>query len=691
MQRLVRSGNRRKSPRKRRLFLKLTISTGLLGVLAAGILLIYLYQTDLPLSYSEQSSELFSRNGETIAVFSDGGKNSASVKLTEISPWLIQATLATEDRQFYDHFGFDVKGMARAMFVNLKEMEKVQGASTLTQQLARNLYLSHERTWTRKIKEAMYTAQLEMKYSKEDILQMYLNEIYYGHGAYGIETAAQMYFGKHAKDLDLAESAMLAGVPKGPTYYSPYNHMKNAKDRQKIVLSAMVATGDITQKQADQAYEEMLSFQTRQERAALSIAPYFRDYVRNIVVNELGFDENELEHGGLRIYTTLDLGAQQAAENAVKSELSDSGDLEAALVSIDPRNGQIRALVGGTDYTKSQFNHVFATTRQPGSSFKPIMYLSALASGKMTSASQFNSQPTLFHYDDNRKTYSPKNFGGKYLGEIDMRQAIAASDNIYAVNTILNIGADQVIQMARKMGITSPMQAVPSLALGTSPISPFEMATAFAVISNQGSSVKPIAVLQITDEDGKVLYEAPQPKEETIVEPAAAYVLTQLMKSVFETGGTGNRVSSDIKRPVAGKTGTTSTDAWLVGFTPELSTAVWVGYDKGKTLDTTESRKAAPIFAKFTEKALEKVPPKIFPIPDSVVSVYIDPITGKLATADCPNKKLEVFIQGTEPTEFCSAHSSNEPPPEPIPTSEKPESKSWWKDLKRWWMNSKQD
>lgn len=691
MQRLVRSGNQRKSPRKRRLFLKLIISTGLLGVLAAGILLIYLYQTNLPLSYSEQGSELFSRNGETIAVFSDGGKNRASVKLAEISPWLIQATLATEDRQFYDHFGFDVKGMARAMFVNLKEMEKVQGASTLTQQLARNLYLSHERTWSRKIKEAMYTAQLEMKYSKEDILQMYLNEIYYGHGAYGIETAAQMYFGKHAKDLDLAESAMLAGVPKGPTYYSPYNHMKNAKDRQKTVLSAMVVTGDITQQQADQAYEEMLSFQTRQERAALSIAPYFRDYVRSIVVNELGFDENELEHGGLKIYTTLDLGAQQAAENAVKSELSNSGDLEAALVSIDPRNGQIRALVGGTDYTKSQYNHVFATTRQPGSSFKPIMYLSALASAKMTSASQFNSQPTLFHYDDNRKTYSPKNFGGKYLGEIDMRQAIAASDNIYAVNTILKIGADQVIEMARKMGITSPMQAVPSLALGTSPISPFEMATAFAVISNQGRSVKPVAVLRITDEDGKVLYEAPPAKEETIVEPAAAYVLTQLMESVFETGGTGNRVSSDIKRPVAGKTGTTSTDAWLVGFTPELSTAVWVGYDKGKTLDTTESRKAAPIFAKFTEKALEKVPPKIFPIPDSVVSVYIDPVSGKLATADCPNKKLEVFIQGTEPTEFCSAHNSNEPPPEPISTSDKPESKSWWKDLKNWWMNSKQD
>ncbi|GGG16051.1 transglycosylase domain-containing protein [Paenibacillus aceti] len=688
MQRLVRSGNRRKPRHKKRWILKLTLFTGLIGVISVGVLWLYLYQSDLPLSYSEQSSEIYSRNGETIAVFSDAGRNRSTVKLSEISPWLIRATLATEDRQFYNHIGFDIRGMARALFINLKEMEKVQGASTLTQQLARNLYLSHERTWSRKVKEAMYTAQLEMKYSKQEILQMYLNEIYYGHGAYGIEAAAQMYFGKPAKDLDLAESAILAGVPKGPTYYSPYNHMKNAKDRQKIVLSAMVSTGEISQQEADKAYDELLSFQTRQERTTLSIAPYFRDYVRSVIVNELGFDESVLEHGGLRIYTTLDLEAQQAAEAAVKSELGNSADLEAALISIDPRNGQIRALVGGANYTRSQYNHVFATTRQPGSSFKPIMYLSALASQKMTSASQFNSQPTLFHYDDNRKTYSPKNFGSKYLGEIDMRQAIAASDNIYAVNTILKVGADQVIELARKMGITSPLQAVPSLALGTSPISPFEMATAFAVIGNQGKSVKPVAVLKITDEDGKVLYEAPDPKEEQIVEPAAAYVLTQLMESVFETGGTGNRVSADIKRPVAGKTGTTSTDAWLVGFTPELSTAVWVGYDKGKTLGTAESRKAAPIFAKFTEKALEKVPPKIFPIPDSVVSIYIDPDTGKLATADCPDRKLEVFIQGTEPQEFCTDHISEDPTPEPIPVQEKPESKSWWRHLKRWWMNS---
>lgn len=684
MQRLIRS-SRRGSRRGKLLIVKWGLAGIIAGLIASAVFLFYLYQTDLPLAYSDRNSQLLSRQGEAIAVFSSTDRSRSRIALDHISPYLIQATLAVEDRHFYKHFGFDLKGMARAVLVNLKEMNKVQGASTLTQQLARNLYLSHERTWSRKIKEAMYTAQLEMKLDKDQILQMYLNEIYYGHGAYGIQAAAQMYFGKSAEQLSLAESAMLAGVPKGPTYYSPFNQMKNAKDRQRLVLNAMVETGSITRQQAEEAYEEILQFKSLKLRTAGDKAPYFRDYVRNVVINELGFDESLLEHGGLKIYTTLDLEAQEAAELAVASELKGSPELEAALISIDPRNGHIKALVGGVNYVRSQYNHVFATTRQPGSTFKPIMYLSALSSRKMTSASKFSSQPTLFHYDNNRKTYSPKNFGDKYLGEIDMRQAIAASDNIYAVNTILTIGSDQVIELGRKMGITSPLNAVPSLALGTSPVSPFEMASAFGVISNQGRQIKPVAVLKITDDEGRILYEAPSPAAEQVVDPAAAYVLTHLLESVFEAGGTGNRVSAEIKRPVAGKTGTTSTDAWMVGFTPELSTAVWVGYDKGKTLGTAESRKAAPIFAKYTEKALEKVPPKIFPIPDGVVSVYLDPATGKLATEDCPSKKLEVFIEGTEPTEACDAHGAKEP--EPLPVEEKAKSRSWWSDLKRWWMD----
>ncbi|MWV47630.1 PBP1A family penicillin-binding protein [Paenibacillus sp. HJL G12] len=673
-----------KSKRKSRFaaLIKLMLAMTVAVIVSVGILLGYLYQKSLPVADTDRNSRLLDSQGSIMATFSASGRNYEPVALKQISPMLIQATLAVEDRKFYDHIGFDLKGMGRAILVNLKEMERAQGASTLTQQLARNLYLSHAKTWTRKFKEAMYTAQLEMKYSKNEILQMYLNEIYYGHGANGIEAASQMYFGKSASELDLAESAMLAGIPKGPTYYSPYNHMDNAKRRQKIVLSTMVETGDITKQEADTAAAEVLRFKPQGQQQVRVTAPFFRDYVKNLVTTQLGVSEEQLDHGGLNIYTTLDPHAQAAAEQAVAQGMDAQSELETALVSIDPRTGYVKAMVGGKNYKTSQFNHALAKTRQPGSSFKPIMYLTALSSKTMTGLSTFNSEPTLFHYDDNRKTYQPSNFGDKYLGEINMQEAIAASDNIYAVNTLLKVGADNVITMARKLGIISPLHSVPSLALGTSPISPFEMASAFAVMSNSGKRMPPVAVLKITDAAGEVIYQAPEATGDQVVDPAAAYVLTHLMESVFESGGTGSRVSSMIKRPVAGKTGTTDTDAWMVGYTPELATAVWVGYDKGRDITTMDGHRAAPIFAQFTEKALENVPPKIFAIPNGVVTAYVDKSSGKLASADCPDKKLEVFIAGTEPTEYCSLHGGEQK--QPAANSGNPEERSWWSHFKRW-------
>lgn len=672
-------------PRRKSRFaalIKLMLAMTLAVLLAVGILLGFLYHKSLPVADTDRNSRLLDSQGNILATFSTSGRSYEPVPLERISPLLVKATLAVEDRKFFDHIGFDVKGMGRAMLVNLKEMQRAQGASTLTQQLARNLYLSHAKTWTRKIKEAMYTAQLEMKYSKNEILQMYLNEIYYGHGAYGIEAASQMYFGKPAAELDLAESAMLAGIPKGPTYYSPFKHMDHAKMRQKIVLGTMVETGQITRQEAEEAAAEKLHLKPQGQQQARVSAPFFRDYIRNLVTSQLGISEEQLDHGGLNIYTTLDPHAQAAAEEAVARGMDPNSELETALVAIDPRTGYVKAMVGGKNYKTSQFNHALSKTRQPGSSFKPIMYLTALSSKTMTGLSTFKSEPTLFRYDNNRKTYRPSNFGEKYLGEIDMQQAIAASDNIYAVNTLLKVGADNVIDMAKRLGIVSPLKPVPSLALGTSPISPFEMASAFAVIGNGGKRMPPVAVLKITDAAGEVLYQAPENAGEQVVEPAAAYVLTHLMESVFESGGTGSRVSSLIKRPVAGKTGTTDTDAWMVGYTPELATAVWVGYDKGRTITTLDGHRAAPIFARFTEKALESVPPKIFSIPSGVVTVYVDRETGKLATADCPDKKLEVFVAGTEPTEYCAAHGGD--PEQPAAKGGTPEKRSWWKTIKRW-------
>lgn len=657
-----------------------------LGLIFAVVLLVYLYATSLPLADNDHNSRLFDIDGEVIATFSPEGKDSIPVKLDQISTDLTQATISVEDRKFYSHFGFDLKGVARAILVNIKEMNMSQGASTITQQLARNLYLSHEKTWSRKIKEAIYTAQLEMKYTKDEILQMYLNAIYYGHGAYGIESASQMYFGKSAADLNLAESAMLAGIPKGPTYYSPYNNMKKAKDRQKVVLTSMVTTGSITQEQADEAYNEMLDIKPKSQPKTNEKASYFRDYIRNVVVNDLGIDSAKLEHGGLNIYTTLDMQMQEAAEETVASGMDKESDLEVGLVSIDPRNGYVKAMVGGTDYNSSQYNHALADNRQPASSFKPIMYLAAISSKQMTAISQIDSKPTVFKYDNDRKTYEPKNFGDKYLGPIDMRKAIAVSDNIYAVSTLMQIGTDPVIEMAKKLGITSSLDPVPSLALGTSPVSPFEMASAYSVLANEGLRNTPIAVLKITDAADRIVYKVPEQTPEQVVDTASAYVVTSLLESVFDTGGTAHRVADKIKRPVAGKTGTTSSDAWLVGYTPELSTAVWVGYDNNQEITTTESRRAAPIFAEYMEKALENVPPKIFPVPEDVVSVYIDPSTGKLAGENCESRRLEVFVRGTEPTEYCDEHEA-EPSSDGEEEIQNDRDDSWWNHFKRWWTN----
>ncbi|MCD1259979.1 PBP1A family penicillin-binding protein [Paenibacillus athensensis] len=653
----------------------------LLVALGAGLL--YLRAQTLPVTQMLQTSQMFDAHGELIDSFYTG-QNRQIVKLKDISPFLIKATLAVEDQHFYSHFGVDVKGVARAALVNLEHMSKVQGAGTITQQLARNLYLTHDRTWTRKIQETVYAVQMELQMSKDEILQDYLNQIYYGHSTYGIEMASQLFFGKHASELTLAESALVAGVPKGPRYYSPYYDLQNSLDRQKVVLQTMVRSGFITQEAADAAAKEKLNIQPLGKKKPAA-APYFRDYVRAVAIDKLGISEEQFDQGGIKVYTTLDLDAQQTAEQAVTKQLADTPDIQAALVAIDPRTGAIKAMVGGRDYAENQFNRVLSNTRQPGSSFKPLVYMTALQNG-FTPVTRVKSEPTVFTYDNGRQTYTPRNFGDQYVNDfIDMRQAISKSDNIYAVHTILEVGPEKVIETARKLGIDSPMKPLPSLALGSFPVSPLEMASAFSAIANQGVHARTFAIERIEDAGGKVLYQN-EPYAEKVLDPATAYVMTSLMESVFEEGGTGNRVANIIKRPIAGKTGTTDTDAWMVGFTPELTTAVWVGYDKDQKISNVESHLASPIFAEFTEGTLTAIPPKLFPIPEGVANVYIDPATGKLSNEDCPNGRLEAFIAGTEPTVYCTEKQPAQAPHAP-PSPNDPQAKngSWWQDLKRWW------
>ncbi|WP_068792186.1 transglycosylase domain-containing protein [Brevibacillus laterosporus] len=664
--------------RRVRLFIKILGLTMLAAALSILFLVLYLRSQPMPATVIHQTSTIYAGNGEIIDSI-HRGENRYVVTLDNVSPYLVQATLSIEDRYFYQHMGIDLKRTAKAAYVNIVEMNKAQGASTITQQLARNLYLSHEKTWTRKAKEALLTLQLELNYTKDEILAMYMNQIYYGHSAYGAEAAAGTYFGKKAKDLTLAESSMLAGIPKGPTYYSPITNFDNAKKRQKLILAAMHRDGYISEKQMGEAYEQKLTFRSPKEVQKASIAPYFRDYILTLAKDKYGISEEAVQNGGLKIYTTLDVAIQKKAEEAIRKHMpKNNQELQIALVAIAPKTGFIKALVGGRDYKKSQFNRVLSK-RQPGSTFKPIMYLSALDNG-FTPLTLMKSEPTVFTYE-NGKEYVPSNYGNKFTNTfITMQEAISTSDNIYAVKTINQLTPQKIVDEAKKLGITSPLQAVPSLALGTSPISPLELTAAYSTIANNGSYITPVAILKIMDNTGAILAEDSS-AHVPVADPSSSYVLNQMMQTVFsDTRGTAHRVAGQLNRPVAGKTGSTDYDSWIGGFTPQLVTSVWTGYDEGKKIDPIkDARLAAPLWAEFMESALNNQPPSQFNAPTGVVSVYIDPVTKKLATQNCPHAQVMYFKAGTEPQDYCSEHI----PEQAIPDAKPPEKekKSLWNKL----------
>jgi penicillin-binding protein 2D len=666
-------------------FMRKIVPIGLISFFIFAVLilftLLYLRSQPLPPSVIQQTTTIYSENGEVLDTLF-GGQNRTVVPLNQISPKLVQATISIEDKNFYSHYGFDFLRLGKALLVDLQHMAKVQGASTITQQLARNLYLTLDKTWERKIREALLTAQLELNYSKEDLLTMYLNQIYYGHSAYGVQTAAKTYFGKNAADLDLAEASMLAGIPKGPGLYSPYIDLNKAKSRQRTVLNAMVDQKYITKEEADKAYKEKLSFTGLGASDTKDPAPYFRDYITELVQQKYKISEEQLIHGGLKIYTTLDPQMQLKAEQVVAKYLPKDRPLQAALIAMDPDTGAIKAMVGGRDYKKSQFNRVLAK-RQPGSSFKPFLYYAALENG-YTPFTQLKSEPTVFTYGNAKNQYyAPKNFGDAYPNDyINLGQAIAHSDNIYAVKTNLLLGPQKLVDEAKKLGIDTPLNPLPSLALGTIPVSPMEMAVGFSTIANQGEKIEPSAVMKIEDQEGHILVEE-KPQKTRVADRVPGFLLTQLMQGVFEEGGTGFRVANKLTRPVAGKTGTTDYDSWLVGFTPQLTLAVWTGYDEGRKMDPIEdARIAAPLWAEFMESALSGQPPKLFDIPDGVRSVYIDPTNNLLATEYCPTKKLVYFAEGTEPTEYCTEHSNGKGPEKQTGKNDKP---SIWNRMFHWW------
>lgn len=663
------------------------IGSGLALLLLTGVLAYAKILGAPPLSV--QKSTLYFADDGTLIGESNNGQKRYWVPLTEISPDLVHATVSIEDKNFYRHHGFDYKRIAGAALADIQAFGKVQGASTITQQYARNLFLEYDKTWTRKMLEALYTIRLEMNYPKKDILEGYLNTIYYGNGAYGAEAASEFYFGKKAAKLSLAEAAMLAGIPKGPGLYSPLVSMENAKSRQKIILQSMAENGYISKKAAERAAEEPLTFTGKYPHKQVEVAPYFQDAVKNALKNQLHLDDRTIALGGLKVYTTLNLKQQKAAEKQIDKVIESSSEIQTALVAMDPKTGYVKAMVGGRNYEKSPFNRAVQAIRQPGSTMKPLLYYAALGQG-FTPSTTMRSEFTTFHFDNGSSDYTPHNFNGKYAnGEITMAQALAVSDNIFAVKTHLFLGEKTLIDTARKFGISTKLEKVPSLALGTSGVRVIEMAGAYSLFANGGKKAEPTLITKVEDYDGDVIYRS-RPADKTVLDPAKAYVMTQMMTGTFDpklngyTTVTGSSIRKQLTRPYAGKSGSTETDSWMIGFTPQLVTAVWNGYDKGKAIDlVAEKSYSKKIWAGFMETALKDQPIRKFKPPkNGVVGVYVDPANGKLATSDCPVKRMTYFLAGTEPEEYCTAHLHDAGPRKP--DEREPKKLPWYKRIFRW-------
>ncbi|HEU5298737.1 MAG TPA: PBP1A family penicillin-binding protein, partial [bacterium] len=532
-----------------------------------------------------------------------------------------------------------------------------EGGSTITQQLARSVFLTQKRVFSRKLAEIMLAVEIERRLTKAEILERYLNQVYFGQGAYGVEMAARVYFGKHAKGLTLPESALLAGVIRAPSIYSPSQNRDLTKARQRVVLHRMAQLGFITDRQAAEAAEQPLGLSAGGNAGLSGIrAPYFVSYILPYLLDRYG--EEVVYNGGLRIYTTLDVAMQAAAEKALRAGLEQAEQQklrvsQGALVAIDPQTGFIRAMIGGYDFEKSQFNRAWQAYRQPGSAFKPFIYTAAVAN-RMTTTKIIVDEPVTYEIAGAtaaERIWEPKNYDGKFRGPIALRAAVEQSINIPAVKTIAELGPQTVIAYAKRMGITSPMQPVLSLALGTPDVTPLEMASAYGTLAAMGVRAEPIAVRRVTTRDGEIL-EDNLPRRELVLSGDVAYVMIDIMKGVI-TRGTGR--AADIGRPAAGKTGTTDDyrNAWFIGFTPQLSTAVWVGNDDNKPMRRVVGGVVpARVWRAFMAAAVQPLPPQDWPRPDGVVSVTVCGGTGLLATGACRSPRAEVFIRGTEPTEY---------------------------------------
>lgn len=634
---------------------RILLPSALLVLMTALTLIVAL--TPLPAPYYPGTCRVYDRSGEFYAVL--GTERFQPISLEQVPTCFLQAVLSAEDDRFYRHPGFDLRGFLRAAWTDLRSGGLVQGGSTITMQVARNLYLTSERTISRKLKEILYALKLERLHSKNEILEIYVNRAYFGHGAYGLHAAADLFFGKTPSRLSLAECAMLAGIMAAPERFSPYRRPEEAILRRTLTLNRMVSLGYIDNRTAAAAKTEPLKLAGLKDLKRP--APYFLDYVTQEIAGRFEDGEAWLRRGGLKIYTTIDPKMQEAAEQALEKGITlprhkDGGvsQPQAAMVALDPINGGIRAMVGGLAYQETQFNRVSSAKRQPGSAFKPFVYGAALENG-LTAASLLSAEKES--YPVGAEMYTPRDASPDPRAAMTARRALAVSSNVVAVGLGYRLGADRVMAFAARLGITSRLEPNISLPLGTSEVTPLELAAAYAPFANGGMRVQPMGVLRVEDSEGRELVKQ-NPKHEAVLDPRIAYIVTDMLRDVLRPGGTAGRLNGRPGRPAAGKTGTTDNnrDAWFVGYTPDLVALVYMGNDRGsRGLPAGAGSLAAPIWASFMEQALAETPVRDFPRPPGLVDREVCRDSGFLATAGCPAHQ-EFFVAGSDPTTFCRVH-----------------------------------
>jgi len=611
----------------------------------------------LPSGYS--SIRVFDRDGRFVGRILPEGRYWTPIE--RIPLFLQNALVAVEDARFYEHGGIDVRGIARALVKDVVKGKLVEGGSTITQQLIKNKYLSAEKTIDRKLKEGIMAVEFEQKYSKKQILEMYFNEIYYGNGAWGIAQAARLYFDKNPEELSDAECALLAGVPKNPGRYNPRGDSARVMGRRDVVLQRMVAVKMITAKRKQELRAQRVTFTQPNQ------APYYLAHIKSRLIERYGREISE--QGGLEIAAALDLKLQKLAEQTLRDGVKRvSPQLQGALLTLDTATGDLLAAVGGVDFAQSDFNRAFYARRQPGSAIKPLIYAAALEKG--INAGSIRDDTPVTYSNGSSGSWTPQNYGREMYGALSLRQALAYSNNIIAVKLLEEVGVPDFTALAGRLGLPLRTRNDLSLALGTEEVSLHELVQAYSPMANGGLRSEARAIIRIFDRRSNTVTEN-QPLLTPAISPAVAFVATSMLKDVMTYGTARSLKRFSQEHPAAGKTGTTDDyrDAWFIGYTPQMVTGIWVGYDKPKPggKGFTGGAVAAPIWERFMRTALATRPVADFPKPESVLSVTIDPASGYPANSDCPDKREEFFIAGTVPSTTCPLHDGAPLQPLPLP------------------------